>query len=189
MERYWLKSYPEGVPHDVAPEQYRSLPKPAQADAIWRALFIESSPVSEATRGIVAVLNAFGLPTDNSGLTEARAFFKHQRIEDHIPKVVAMAGISSVVMTNDPLDSEEQPVWMKGVPRNTQFQPVLRLDRLLREWSDPWPLLASQGYAVDDQASGESITEIRRFLADWCERIKPVYTVRCGRRMADGSPW
>ena len=25
MERYWLKSYPEGVPHDVAPEQYRSL--------------------------------------------------------------------------------------------------------------------------------------------------------------------
>ena len=25
MERYWLKSYPEGVPHDVAPQQYRSL--------------------------------------------------------------------------------------------------------------------------------------------------------------------
>jgi long-chain acyl-CoA synthetase len=25
MERYWLKSYPPGVPHDVDPEQYRSL--------------------------------------------------------------------------------------------------------------------------------------------------------------------
>jgi acyl-CoA synthetase (AMP-forming)/AMP-acid ligase II len=25
MERYWLKSYPAGVPHDVDPEQYRSL--------------------------------------------------------------------------------------------------------------------------------------------------------------------
>lgn len=25
MEKYWLKSYPEGVPHDVQPEQYRSL--------------------------------------------------------------------------------------------------------------------------------------------------------------------
>src|SRR6266540_1389753 len=25
MEKYWLKSYPEGVPHDVHPEQYRSL--------------------------------------------------------------------------------------------------------------------------------------------------------------------
>ena len=25
MEKPWLKSYPEGVPHDVAPEQFRSL--------------------------------------------------------------------------------------------------------------------------------------------------------------------
>ena len=25
MDRYWLKNYPEGVPHDVAPDQYRSL--------------------------------------------------------------------------------------------------------------------------------------------------------------------
>ena len=25
MEKYWLKSYPEGVPHDIEPEQYRSL--------------------------------------------------------------------------------------------------------------------------------------------------------------------
>ncbi len=25
MDRFWLKSYPEGVPHDVQPEQYRSL--------------------------------------------------------------------------------------------------------------------------------------------------------------------
>jgi long-chain acyl-CoA synthetase len=25
MEKYWLKSYPEGVPHEVNPEQYRSL--------------------------------------------------------------------------------------------------------------------------------------------------------------------
>ena len=25
MEKYWLKSYPEGVPHEIHPEQYRSL--------------------------------------------------------------------------------------------------------------------------------------------------------------------
>lgn len=25
MDKYWLKSYPEGVPHDIQPEQYRSL--------------------------------------------------------------------------------------------------------------------------------------------------------------------
>ena len=25
MEKIWLKSYPQGVPHDVRPEQFRSL--------------------------------------------------------------------------------------------------------------------------------------------------------------------
>ena len=25
MDRYWLKSYPPGVPHEIQPEQYRSL--------------------------------------------------------------------------------------------------------------------------------------------------------------------
>ncbi|MDB5945075.1 MAG: long-chain-fatty-acid--CoA ligase-like protein, partial [Ramlibacter sp.] len=25
MDKYWLKNYPEGVPHEVHPEQYRSL--------------------------------------------------------------------------------------------------------------------------------------------------------------------
>mgnify|MGYP006138863087 CR=1 FL=1 len=25
MDNYWLRSYPEGVPHEIHPEQYRSL--------------------------------------------------------------------------------------------------------------------------------------------------------------------
>src|SRR3974390_134552 len=48
----------------IPPEQYRALSKTEKADAIWRALFVENTPVSEATRGVVAVLNAFGLPTN-----------------------------------------------------------------------------------------------------------------------------
>src|SRR5437868_4994059 len=49
---------------DTRPEEYWPLPKRDQADAIWRALFVENTPVSEATRGIIAVLKAFHLPTD-----------------------------------------------------------------------------------------------------------------------------
>jgi hypothetical protein len=160
---------------EMTPEQYWSLPKAAQAEAIWQTLFVENSPVSEATRGVIAVLSAFGLPTGASGLSEARVFFKSQTVEEHVPKVLAMAGVSSVVMTNDPLDAEERPIWLNGVEPHPQFQPVLRLDRLLREWSQPWALLAGQGYAVDDQLSGKSMAEIRRFLAHWFERMRPVY--------------
>ena len=50
----------------TTPEEYWSLSKRQQADAIWRTLFVENTPVSEATRGVISVLKAFQLPTDHS---------------------------------------------------------------------------------------------------------------------------
>jgi hypothetical protein len=52
---------------------------------------------------------------------------------------------------------------------------VLRLDRILWGWPKHWQQLASQGYAVDEKATGKSIAEIRRFLADWQKRMRPLY--------------
>jgi len=159
----------------MTPEQYWKLSKRERADAIWRALFVENSPISEATRGIIAVLRAFDLPTDESGLNEARAFFQEQAIEEHIERVLRIAGVDMVVMTNDPLDPEEVPVWMNGGQKHSRFQAALRLDRILLGWPEHWQELSRQGYAVDERASGKSVSEIRRFLADWHQRMKPLY--------------
>lgn len=159
----------------IKPEQYWTLSKREQADAIWRALFVENTPVSEAARGVIAVLEAFGLSTDRPNLSEAREFFKSQKIETHISKVLRMSGISRVVMTNDPLDPEEGPYWTKGVAIDAQFQPVLRLDRILCGWSAHWQVLAKQGYRVDEEISGNSAGEVRRFLMDCSKRMQPVY--------------
>ena len=160
---------------DVTPEKYWSLSKREQADAVWRALFVENSPVSEATRGVIAVLNAFQLPTNSSDLAEARTFFTSQTVEAHVRRVLQMAGISTVVMTNDPLDPEEAPLWLNGIMNDTQFRAVMRLDRILCHWPKHWQVLAAQGYQVDEQSSGKSISEVRRFLMDWHGRMKPVY--------------
>ena len=160
---------------DTTPEEYWKLSKGERAEAIWKALFVENSPVSESTRGIITVLRALGLPTDASGLREARRFFTEQSIEPHIRRVLQMAGVSSVVMTNDPLDPDERNVWMNGGQNHVQFHPVLRLDRILWGWPNHWQQLASEGYAVDESASGKSLEEVRRFLADWQKRMRPLY--------------
>lgn len=160
---------------DTTPEEYWKLSKSARAEAIWQALFVENSPISESTRGIVAVLNAFGLPTDASGLREARRFFGSQSIDSHIRKVLQMAGVGSVVMTNDPLDPEERAVWLSGRQDHPQFHAVLRLDRILWGWPNHWQHLANEGYVVDEHASGKSVDEVRRFLADWHKRMRPLY--------------
>jgi hypothetical protein len=159
----------------ITPEQYWTLSKREQADLIWRTLFVENAPVSESARGVAAVLQAFGLSADAPDLREAREFFAAQQLEPHIRRVFELAGMRSAVMTNDPLDPQEAPQWEHGVAPDPQFQPVLRLDRILNKWSDHWNVLAAQGYHVDADAGAQSMSEVRRFLAAWFQRMAPIY--------------
>jgi hypothetical protein len=160
---------------DTTPQEYWALSKRAQADSIWKTLFVENTAISEATRGVIAVLKAFQLPTDRPDLAEARSFFSAQPIEAHVQRVFQIAGVNLVVMTNDPLDPQEAPFWLKDVASHPQFRAALRLDRILCNWSTHWQVLAGQGCRVDEQASGKSAAEVRRFLMDWHARMQPVY--------------
>jgi hypothetical protein len=159
----------------VTHEQYWALSKHDRADLIWRTLFVENAPVSESTRGVVAVLASFGLPTSSSDLKQAREYFAAQKISTHIDHVFEIAGITEAVMTNDPLDPAEGPLWERGAARDHRFAPVLRLDRILNKWADHWQVLVQQGYSVDETASARALSEVRRFLSDWCTRMQPVY--------------
>ena len=159
----------------ITPDQYWRMSTTEKADIIWKTLFVENSPISEATRGVVAVLNAFGLPTKASDLTEARKFFASRSIGSHIEDVLKLSGISEVVMTNDPLDPAEAPLWTDSMENHNQFHAVLRLDRILNKWADHWQVLKAQGYDVNAAATGNSAAEVRRFLGLWVTRMKPVY--------------
>lgn len=159
----------------VTPDEYWKLSKAQAADLIWRTLFLENSPVSEATRGVVAVMNAFGLDTRADNLNEAREFFRSQTLAAHIEKTFALAGISEAVMTNDPLDPAEASEWEASPDPHRQFHAVMRLDRIIEGWNAHWPAVAAKGYDVSETVDGRTISGIRKFLADWARRMKPVY--------------
>jgi hypothetical protein len=160
---------------DIRPADYWQFNKQGQADLIWKTLFVENPPVSEATRGVIAVLHAFGLETRAEDLKTARDFFAQQELKPHIQRVFELAGISAAVMTNDPLDPEESSVWESGAEPDEQFHAVMRLDRILNKWNDHWQVLAAKGYRVAQDLSGDTLKEVRRFLADWARRMHPVY--------------
>ena len=159
----------------VTPDQYFALDKRQKADLIWKTLFVENAPVSEATRGVIAVLSAFGLPTSSDNLTEARAFFASRKLASHVKDVFRLAGISECAMTNDPLDPEEYPAWEANPERDPQFHAVLRLDRILNKWAHHWEVLTSKGYEVEADGSGRTTSDVRRFVATWAEVMDPVY--------------
>jgi hypothetical protein len=140
----------------VTPEKYWRLPQPLRADLVWKTLFVEHTPLSEATRGVIAVLTAFGLDPTSRTLEPFRAFFRAQDLTAHTRRVFQVAGVSEVVMTNDPLDPEEVPLWESGALPGDGFRPALRIDRILNEGA--W-----------------TADEARRLLDTWSRRMKPVY--------------
>jgi hypothetical protein len=160
---------------DVTPAKYWTLSVEERADLIWKSLFVDRAPVSEACRGVIAVLQAFGLDTQPRTLMQAREFFASRMLDAHIDDVFRLAGIREAVMTNDPLDPHEASLWKRGISADPRFHPALRLDRILNGWSKNWPELAAQGYHVEANAGGRSVDEVRRFLTDWYKRMSPVY--------------
>lgn len=157
-------------------EQFWALSKTAQADLIWKELFLEHSPISEACRGVLTTLHAFGLDVKKRDLPLLRQWFAGQKLESHITQCMALAGVRNICMTNSPFDEAERRIWEKGVARDERFTAALRIDELLLAWPATLPKLAKWGYSVEaNPSSGKTYSEVRRFLADWSKRIGARY--------------
>lgn len=146
-----------------------------QADLVWKTLFVERSPVSEACRGVLTVLKAFGLDLGSRDLTAYRRFFAGLDLEEHVDTVFKQANLEYVVMTNDPFDPVEKAYWQKGVAGDHRFRTALRIDPLLNKWPETAGLLQVDGYMVNQDLSGRTYGEVRRFLDDWTQKIDPLY--------------
>jgi len=159
----------------VRPDEYWALTKPQRADLVWQTLFVDHTPLSEAARGVVSSLNALGLDTEAPSLGCLRQFFADQRLETYVPRIFGLAGVSHVVMTNDPLDDDETPAWNAGVEPDDRFLAALRLDRVLNEWESHYEQLTAQGFPAEKHPGTASVAAVRQFLAAWIARAKPVY--------------
>ena len=159
---------------DVKPEQFWSMNTVEQADLVWKTLFIENTPLSEATRGVVTVLSALGLDPGAADLTEARAFFRSRNLLGHVDFVLDLACVSDVVMTNDPFNAQEARVWETCAGIDKRFHATLRMDQLINDWEHTVPKLSQMGYQVETRGSAGSVAEVRRFLGKWIAAMKPV---------------
>jgi hypothetical protein len=160
---------------DVRPDRFRQLSQAAQADVIWEALFVHSTPLSEATRGVVRVLSALGIDPNTRDLRQAREFFRDTTAEQQVDLVFERARVSAVVMTNDPFDPVEAELWRRGRPSDPRFRAALRIDPLLNDWDTARRALLAGGYDVAAQVDQRAMNEARRFVDEWIERMDPFY--------------
>mmetsp|Transcript_19697 Transcript_19697/g.24294 ORF Transcript_19697/g.24294 Transcript_19697/m.24294 type:complete len:419 (+) Transcript_19697:2211-3467(+) len=163
---------------NISPEEFFAQTKQNQADAIWKALFIDRSPVSEACRGVITTLTALDLQDELQArdLNGIRLFYNSFRddgiagAERYSDMVFKKAGIRYAVMTNIPFDPMEVQHWRpKPKDYSNNFRAALRVD----------PLLSGDRKTVESAllASGynNTIDGAKKYLHDWCDLMKPEY--------------
>jgi hypothetical protein len=156
-------------------EDFWRLNEAQQANLIWKALFVDRPPISEAAQGVVRVLAGLGLDPLAPDLQEARSYFAEQDPAQYANKVLDMAGVDVVVMTNDPFDPAEAAVWRAGGPDNPRYKAALRLDHLLIRWPEACAVMQREGCSVTQDMSGKTLPEVRRFLDRWIALMEPLY--------------
>jgi len=158
-------------------DKFWAMSKQEQADHIWRHLFVERTPIGEACRGVLTTLERLGLDPNEKSLKPYRKWFAKQDPDKYIDKVMKIANVDLITMTNPVFDDHERGLWEKvpGIGQDPRFAAVLRIDPLLRNWSVACGKLWTWGYQARPDFSGRTVDEVRRFLAHWLDKMKAVY--------------
>jgi len=158
-------------------EQFWKMSKRQQADHIWKHLFVDHTPLSEACRGVLTTLQLLGFDPNEASLDAYRSFFDKQDPSKYIDRVMELSNVSSITMTNPVFDDNERNRWLKNpaIAADSRFKAVLRIDPLLRAWPAAAKQMAPWGFQVSEEISASTIEEVRRLLRQWIDRQKAIY--------------
>src|SRR5262249_12352959 len=146
-----------------------------QADHIWKHLFVERTPISEACRGVVTTLRRLGLDPAVKDLAEHRRWFAAQDPSKYIDHVMELANVEKITMTNDVFDMNERLRWLARNVKDARCSGVVRIDPMLRDWPGAARKMREWDYAVGMEFNEKTIREGRRFLGEWIDRTDAVY--------------
>ncbi len=159
----------------LARSEFWKWSKTEQADWIWARLFVERSPLSEACRGVLTTLHLLGIDPRKRDLPALRRHFAEWTPGTFTDRILELARVRKVCMTNLPFDDAERPYWEAGFDRHPAFVAALRLDPLLLEWEKTAAQLHGWGYDVRADLSGRTLEEVRRFLSEWTRKMDAQY--------------
>ena len=163
------------APKSITPADFWTMPKRAQADLVWKHVFLGGGALSEACRGVITVLSKLGLDVGGRDLDSIRAWFDSQTADGYLAKVFEVANLDYAVMTNNPFKSEEVDCWDKDLLRPDVLKTALRIDDLLVNWPGAAKVMRKAGYQTTAKCDKPSRKPAKRFIEGWVERLQPAY--------------
>ena len=159
----------------VTPEVFYSWSLREQADFVWQKLFVNrlSDCTDEGRKGVILVMQCFGLDPNAKNLDQAREFYREQTAEMIQQKSMKIAGVTRVVGTQDILDPAEVAFYQtKNCGFNQELRPAIRLDELLLHWLRAIPKFAEYGVDLHkDPKNEQNHDKLRKFLAETFEML------------------
>lgn len=160
---------------DISATQFFEMEDDTRTRMVWSTFFAPSAtsqygtmPVSEGMRAILTILDAFGQDVNAKTPDQAIDFFASRDPQKHFEEILRLAGLSSVVGTNDPFNLDEltfykdhRNLWHPGV------QTALRLDTLVLK-PEQAALFANEhfglGISIADGLNASNIAKWKRFV-------------------------
>ena len=108
---------------------------------------------------MVTTLQLLGLDPAERSLDRYRRWFAEQTLDSHVDRVMELAGVTRITMTNDVFDDNERERWLADptIGDDPRFAAVLRFDMLLRDWPAAAKKLDEWGYATTTEFTESSI--------------------------------
>ena len=159
-------------------ESFWRMGKTEQADHVWKHLFVDRLPISEACRGVVTTLTMLGLDPSDKNLSRMRGWFASQDPNDYIDRVMQLSNVASITMTNPVFDDNERNCWLRSadsIHADKRFGAVLRIDPLLRNWPLAARKMSEWGFACGEQLDPATVENAQRFLEHWLDLLQAIY--------------
>jgi hypothetical protein len=151
---------------DLGYKRFWGMSTREQADYIWKHLFRNRTPLSEACRGVITALNRLGLDPNSESLDSIRSYFAEQNPNDYIGRVMELANVERITMTNAVFDDNERNRWLQNpaIGSDSRFSAVLRID----------PMVVDPPHAAE-RLEKWGCRGAREFLDEWLDRMNAVY--------------
>ena len=113
------------------PKKFFKFSKSKRAELVWNFLFVNRTPISEASRGVIKIINFLNIKNYEKN-NYSEILKKYNSIKYDKKKILTKLNISKVVMTNNPFDKNEWSLFKKKNWEKKIFKSSIRLDDLFK---------------------------------------------------------
>ena len=152
---------------NISPKSFFEFSKYEQAKFVWDQLFINKTPFSEATKGIITILSTLGIDSYKLNFKNLLDEIKNKGLDANL--IFEIMNIKHVIMTNDPFNEKEWSLFNLKTWDRDKYRASIRLD-------DVFFNKKNQFY-IDEKNNMSSILKVsfKDFLDHITSKVNPEY--------------